>query len=98
MRKGRFRIQNWLREQLRTADVNEPIPDPEEFQPENEEEEPTGAFTDPLADPPGSRGHKAKNPYEGTEADDDPGPSLIDEMEDHTPASDEELGGGEGEI
>lgn len=57
---------------------------------ENDEEfETTGAITDPLAEPPGSRGRKAPNPYEGTEADDEPGPSLIDQLEDHTPAADE---------
>jgi hypothetical protein len=69
------------------------VPDPED---ENrEEEEITGATSDPLADPPGSRGHKAPNPYEGTEANDDPGPSLADELEDRTPANDEELEGGD---
>lgn len=69
---------------------------PEEFEPEEEDEfETTGATTDPLAEPPGSRGRKAPNPYEGTEADDDPGPSLIDQLEDHTPAADEQLEGGE---
>jgi hypothetical protein len=80
---------------LRTKDMSEPIPHPEELRPEDEEEETTGAFTDPLADPPGSRGHKARNPYEGIGADDDPGPSLADQLEDDTPANDEELGGGE---
>ena len=70
---------------------------PEQFEPEEEDEEfeTTGAITDPLADPPGSRGRKAPNPYEGTEADDEPGPSLIDQLEDHTPAADEQLEGGE---
>ena len=51
-----------------------------------------------IPDPPGSRGHKARNPYEGTEANDDPGPSLADQLGDDTPANDEELGGGEGDI
>jgi hypothetical protein len=44
-----------------------------------------------LCQPPGSRGRKAWNPYEGTEPDDEPGPSLSDLMEDHTPAADEQL-------
>jgi hypothetical protein len=83
---------------LRTQGMNESIPDPEDLQSEDEDEEITGAVTDPLADPPGSRGHKATNPYEGTEANDDPGPSLADQLEDDTPANDEELGGGEGDI
>jgi hypothetical protein len=73
--------------------MNQSIPDPEDLQPE--EEEVTGAVTDPLADPPGSRGHKARNPYEDTEANDNPGPSLADQLEDDTPANDEALGGGE---
>jgi hypothetical protein len=70
---------------------------PEDFEWEEDEEESetTGAIRDPLAEPPGSQGRKALNPYEGTEADDDPGPSLIDELEDHTPAADEQLEGGE---
>jgi hypothetical protein len=68
---------------------------PERFEPEGEEDESTGAVTDPLAEPPGSRGRKAANPYEGTEANDEPGSSLIDELEDHTPAADEQLEGGE---
>ena len=70
---------------------------PEEFEPEEEAEEleSTGATSDPLAEPPGSRGKKAYNPYEGTAADDEPGPSLIDQLEDHTPAADEQLEGGE---
>ena len=69
---------------------------PEEFEPEEEDEsELTSATSDPLAEPPGSRGRKAPNPYEGTEADDEPGPSLIDQLEDHTPAADEQLEGGE---
>ena len=69
----------------------------EGFEPEEEDEEleSTGATSDPLAEPPGSRGKKAYNPYEGTEADDEPGPSLIDQLEDHTPAADEQLEGGE---
>jgi hypothetical protein len=78
---------------MRTRNVNETVPDPEDEQPD--EEEIAGAASDPLADPPGSRGRKAPNPYEGTEADDDPGPSLTDELEDHTPANDEELEGGD---
>ena len=69
---------------------------PEQFEPEEEDEfETTGTATDPLAEPPGSRGRKAPDPYEGTEADDEPGPSLIDQLEDHTPAADEQLEGGE---
>jgi hypothetical protein len=76
--------------------MNESNPDPEDLEPEYEDEEVTGAVTDPLADPPpGSRGRKAKNPYEGTEANDDPGPSLADQLEDYTPANDETLGTGE---
>jgi hypothetical protein len=71
--------------------MNETIPDPEEYQPEEDDEETTGATSDPLAEPPGSRGRKARNPYEGTEANDDPGPSLRDLMENHTPAVDEQL-------
>jgi hypothetical protein len=66
----------------------------EELEPE-EDDESTGATSDPLAEPPGSRGRKAPNPYEGTEATDEPGPSLIDQLEDHTPAADEQLEGGE---
>ena len=66
--------------------------EPEE---KDEESELTGATSDPLAEPPGSRGRKAPNPYAGTEADDEPGPSLIDQLEDHTPANDEQLEGGE---
>lgn len=71
--------------------------EPEEFEPgeKDEESELTGATSDPLAEPPGSRGRKAPNPYEGTEADDESGPSLIDQLEDHTPANDEQLEGGE---
>ena len=42
--------------------MNESIPDPEDLQPEDEDEGVTGAVTDPLADPPGSRGRKAKIP------------------------------------
>ena len=70
---------------------------PEKFEPEEEDDEyeSTGAASDPLAEPPGSHGRKAPNPYEGTEADDEPGPSLIDQLEDHTPAADEQLEGGE---
>jgi hypothetical protein len=78
---------------MRTRNVNEMVPDPEDEK--WEEEEIAGATSDPLADPPGSRGHKALNPYEGTEANDDPGPSLADQLEDHTPANDEELEGGD---
>jgi hypothetical protein len=75
--------------------MNETIPDREEYQPEEDDEETIGATSDPLAEPPGSRGRKAVNPYEGTEADDDPGPSLRDVIEDHTPAADEQLEGEE---
>jgi hypothetical protein len=71
--------------------MSQTIPDPEEHQPEEDDEETTGATSDPLAEPPGSRGRKAWDPYEGTEADDEPGPSLSDLMEDHTPAADEQL-------
>jgi hypothetical protein len=72
--------------------VSEAIPDPEEYRPEDEDEETAGATSNPLADPPGSRGHKARNPYEDTEAEDNPGPSLADQLEDGTPANDEQLG------
>jgi hypothetical protein len=70
---------------------------PEDFESEEEDEESesAGATTDPLAEPPGSRGRQAPNPYQGTEADDEPGPSLIDQLEDRTPAADEQLEGGE---
>jgi len=71
--------------------MNETIPDPEEYPPEEDDQETPGAARNPLAEPPASRGRKARNPYEETEADDDPGPSLRDVMEDHTPAADEEL-------
>jgi hypothetical protein len=74
--------------------MSDSIPDPEEYRSEDEDEEVTGATSNPLADPPGSRGHKARNPYEGTEADDDD-PSQIQRLEDETPANDEELSGGE---
>lgn len=67
----------------------------EHFEPEEDETGATGASSDPLAEPPGSRGRKARNPYEDTEADDDPGRSLIDQIEDRTPAADEQLEGGE---
>jgi hypothetical protein len=86
--------ENSLGDLLRTGDVNETIPAPEEFRPEDENEEITGATSNPLADPPGSRGHKAKNPYEDTEADDDD-PSLTEQLEDNTPANDEQLEGGD---
>jgi len=72
--------------------VNKAIPDPEDYRSEDEDEEMTGATSDPLAEPPASRGHKARNPYEGTEAVDEPGPSLADQLEDNTPANDELLG------
>ena len=75
--------------------MSETIPGPEEYQPEEEEDETTGATRDPLADPPRSRGHKAKNPYEGVEANDYPGPTLAEQLEDNTPANDEQLEGGE---
>jgi len=71
--------------------MNQTIPDPEEHQPKEDDEETTGAPSDPLAEPPASRGRKAWNPYEGTEADDEAGPSLSDLMEDHTPAADGQL-------
>jgi hypothetical protein len=88
-------LENSQGNEPRTRDVSETIPEPEEYQPEEEEDEATGATSDPLADPPGSRGHKAKNPYEDAEANDDPGPSLADQLEDNTPANDEQLEGGE---
>ncbi len=88
-------MENSRGNEPRTLDVSETIPEPEEYQPEEEEDEATGAIIDPLADPPGSRGHKAKNPYEDTEAIDDPGPSLAEQLEDNTPANDEQLEGGE---
>jgi hypothetical protein len=69
--------------------------DPEDYTPERDDEETIGPIKDPLAEPPGSRGRKAINPYEETEPDDNPGPSLADEMEEHTPAADEQLEGGE---
>jgi len=71
--------------------VSKSIPDPE-YRPEDEDEETTGVTSDPLADPPASRVHKARNLSEGTEADDYPGPSLADQLEDRTPANDEQLG------
>ncbi|HYY30460.1 MAG TPA: hypothetical protein VE860_21160 [Chthoniobacterales bacterium] len=71
------------------------LTDPEDYPFEEDEEETIGSIKDPLAEPPGSRGRKAINPYEGTEADDNPGPSIADEMEEHTPAADEQLEGGE---
>ena len=71
------------------------ISGPEGSQPEEDDEETTGATSNPLADPPGSRGRKARNPYEGTEAVDDAGPSLAEQIEDDTPAADEQLEGGE---
>ena len=75
--------------------MSETIPYPADCQPEGDDADTTGAITDPLADPPGTRGRKATNPYEGTEANDDPGPSLTEQLEDHTPAADEQLEGGE---
>ena len=80
---------------MRTVFVSEKIPNHDDFPSEQEEEELTGALSDPLGNPPGSRGSKAKNPYEDTEADDNPSPSLADQIEDRTPATDEELHGGE---
>jgi hypothetical protein len=68
---------------------------PEDYPPEEDNEETIGSIKDPLAEPAGSRGRKAINPYEGTEANDDPGPSIADEIEEHTPAADEQLEGGE---
>jgi hypothetical protein len=87
-----FFLENSLPQPPRTLHVSEGIPDSEEYRPEDEDDETTGATSDPLADPPASRGHKAINPYEGTEANDEPGPSLADQLEDHTPANDEQLG------
>jgi hypothetical protein len=77
--------------------MSEKIPNHDDLPSEEEEEEDelTGATSDPLGDPPGSRGRKARNPYEDTEADDNPGPSLADQIEDLTPATDEELHGGD---
>ena len=79
---------------MRTVYVSEKIPSHDDFPSEKEEEDLTGATSDPLENPPGSRGRMAKNPYEDTEADDIPGPSLADQIEDRTPATDEELHGG----
>jgi len=79
----------------RTALVSEKIPNHDDLPSEEEEDELSGATSDPLGDPPGSCGRKARNPYEDTEADDNPGPSLTDQIEDHTPATDEELHGGD---
>jgi len=78
---------------MRTVFVSEKILNHDDFP--SEEEELTGASSDPLGNPPGSRGREAKNPYEDTEADDNPGPSLADQIEDRTPANDEELHEGE---
>jgi hypothetical protein len=75
--------------------MSQKIPNRDDLPPEEEGEEVTGAFSDPLAGPPGSRGRKAKNPYEDTEANDVPGPSLADQLEDNTPANDEQLSGDE---
>ena len=82
---------------MRTVYVSEKIPNHDDFPSEEVEDELTGATSDPLANPPGSRGRKAENPYEDTEADDVPGPSLADQIEDRTPATDEELHEGEEE-
>jgi hypothetical protein len=82
---------------MRTAFMSEKIPSHDDLPLEEEEEEDelTGATSDPLGDPPASRGRKTRNPYEDTEADDNPGPSLADQIEDHTPATDEDLHGGD---
>jgi hypothetical protein len=80
-----------LKETLRMSEI---LPYPEDHRPEEDDEEVTGASSDPLAEPPGTHGRKARNPYEGTEPGDEPGPSLGDLMEDHTPATDEQLQGG----
>ncbi len=40
-------------------------------------------------------GERPRTHTKGTEATDDLGPSLIDQLEDHTPAADEQLEGGE---
>ncbi len=79
---------------MRTVDMNDQNISPDE-EPLDDDEEMTGAVTDPLADTPGSRGHKAFDPYQDTEATDTPGPSPAELIEDTTPANDEELGGGE---
>jgi hypothetical protein len=53
--------------------MKERIPNPKET---------TGEFVDPLADlPPGSRGRKVKDPFEGTEATSDGGPTLAEQIE-----------------
>lgn len=53
--------------------MKERIPNPKEI---------TGEFIDPLADvPPGGHGRKAKDPYEGTEATSDRGPSAAEQIE-----------------
>jgi hypothetical protein len=74
--------------------TNKPT-DPEEYPAEQDDEETLGSIKDPLAEPPGTRGRKAVNPYEDMEADDEPGPSIAEEIEEHTPAADEQLEGGE---
>jgi hypothetical protein len=86
---------NLRRSPARTENVNTHANrNPDDYLPEEEEEFP-GAVTDPLANPPGSHGRKAPNPYEGNEPNDLPGPSLNEQMDDSTPANDAELGGGE---
>lgn len=53
--------------------MKERIPNPKET---------AGEFVDPLADPPpGSRGRKVKDPFEGTEATSDGGPTLGEQIE-----------------
>jgi hypothetical protein len=72
-----------------------PFPDPDEIPPREEEplaeEEPgEGSIVDPLADPPASLGHKARNPYEGSAADAEESLNREDETDD-PPATDEQL-------
>lgn len=71
-----------------------PFPDPDEIppreEPMGEEESVGGSIVDPLADPPASHGHKARNPYEGSDADAEESLNRKDETDD-PPATDEQL-------
>ncbi len=72
-----------------------PFPDPDEIPPREEEtmaeeESVGGSIVDPLADPPASQGHKARNPYEGSDADAEESLNREDETDD-PPATDEQL-------
>lgn len=71
--------------------MSEILPYPDDQDPEEEDQNTAGAGSDPPAEPPGTHGRKAIDPYEDTEATDDPGASLTDEIEDNTPATDEQL-------